>query len=142
MTQTIKIVGAPLFEVYFNPIFSKNGVWQEKYRVLQDHYKSKYIISLFSYSTKEHYEDAIYGYVLPFMKDLTLNPETCLLKIGGKSVECCERNFCTMYNSKCSLQLGMSLCFELCAAESIIDVLIRDIIRGWSENKYWVVIRE
>ncbi len=137
----MKIVGPPLLEVHLHLIFSENGVWSKKWRVLQHHPETKDIVSLFSYASKEELEHAGYRYSGPLMRCLGPSPEICLLKLEHLS-ECYDKKYCSMYSDQCHLALKMLLCFEPEVKDPKILSLIREILRGWADNFYWVVIEE
>ena len=140
--SSIKIKGPPLLEVDIHLIFSENGVWQGKWEEMQGHPETEEILSLFSYATSEELEQAGYRYPAPLMRRLGPSPEICLVKIGQAQPECSEKKYCSMYSDQCHLDLDMPLCFEPQVEDQKILPLVREVLRGWADNFYWVVIEE
>jgi len=136
---SMKIIGPPLLEVNLHLIYpEKSGAWG-KWDPIREHIETEKIVSLFSYVDEEALEMAGYHYSAPLMKCLDLSPEICLLKLRSK-IGCCDKKICILYSDQCQLKIGMPLCFDPEVEDKQIKSLVRNVLRGWADNYYWVVI--
>jgi hypothetical protein len=133
MHHGIRFLGPPLFNIRCNFIFSNlDDTWPTPFDTIL---KRTEIVELFSYIEKEILDHALAGYNKPLMKNLGPSPEQCLSRLSDLS--CKEKKHCIMHDPKlCKPKLGMKFCFNLDD-----DALINDILQGWSDNIYWVVIK-
>ena len=123
----------------------ENGEWSGEWSALQEPALEK-TTSLFSRVGRYTYEDALAKHTLPFIRELDLPPEACLIRTENNILHCSHRDSCSMYDE--DVCWGDHKKVPPCFAPTVPDkinttaqALLGRVIEMW-RNDQWVVIIE
>lgn len=123
----------------------EHGQWSGEWSALQKE-DLEPVTSLFSRVGRYSYEDALAKHTLPFIRELDLPPEACLIRTDEAMLHCAYRDTCSMYNEDICWgdDKNVPPCFGPTVPEETnveAQALLGRIIEMW-RNDQWVVIVE
>jgi hypothetical protein len=134
MVQALHLSGPPLRKVDLYYLPTELGQLLPPWDHLPDP-----VLTLFSVVSYEAWEYAVNKFATPLMQQLVTPPSICLYRVS-KMYPCSSKNNCVMYNPlECFPKIGMPRCFDPETNQKELSV-VREVLHGWAENYYWVVI--
>ena len=125
---------------FFAIQIKQDGSWEKDWEPLHisDEQSTVDLISRISWLT---YQELLHGFTKPFLQEVGLGPEACIIKLDANIKPCYYRGSCPSHDPKlCDATRDYPLCYEASVANPEVRPLITRLIDLWKMGFYVILV--
>lgn len=118
----------------------EDGTWEEEWEPLR---AEEEVADLLSRISWEAFQELLHRYTRPFLQEVGLGPEACLIKLSEERGACYYRDTCPSYDPKlCAAHLDPPSCYDSSIDPQEVRNLLTRLVDLWRFGFYVILVPE